>query len=207
MIHFELTFVYGLRLGSNFILFTHLSQQYVLEKLISYGMVLVSSSKRVYQKCKILFPFIYMINLLPGVTVLISMAMQENLKSESLPSGFVFFFKIVLALLIFLNFFVSFKIILSISAKNFQVRFNDCVEFVHQFQVLTFKQYCLRAHEHWTSFHLFRSSLISTVFQTFQSTSFIPFLLSIFSCILFLMLYGRKEFSSTLFGYLAMSEN
>ena len=175
LIHFQFIFVYGVRKCSNFILLhvaVQFSQQHLSKRLsLPYCIFLLPFSKIRYPQpygfisglC-ILFLWSVFLFLCQYHTVLMTVALQYNLKSGRLihPAPF-FFLKTALAIWSLLCFHVNCEIFCSSSVKNaignlIGITLNQQIGSIVIFTVLI-----LPIQEHGLSLHLFMSSLISFI--------------------------------------------
>ena len=129
LIHFEFIFVYDVRKCSNFILLhiaVQFSQQHLLKGLsLPHCIFLPPLSKIRYPQVhgfvsglSILVPLVYILFLCLYHTVLMTVALQYNLKSRSLIPPAPFFLKTALAIRSLLCFHMNCEIFCSNSVKN-----------------------------------------------------------------------------------------
>ena len=177
LIHFELIFVYGIRKCSNFILL-HIAVQFswhhLLKRLsLPHGIFLPPVSKirdpqmhGFISGISILFHWSIFLFLCQYHTILMTVALQYNLKSGRLipPTPF-FFHKTALAIWSLLCFHMNCKFFCSSSVKNaidnlIGIALNLQVAFG---SIVIFTILILPTQEHRISLHLFMSSLISFI--------------------------------------------
>ena len=177
LVHFEFTFVYGAQKWSNFFLLqvaVQFSQHHLLKSLsLPHCIFLPPLSKIRYPQVhgfisglSILFHLSIFLLLCQYRTVLITLALQYNLKSGRLiPPAPFFFLKIALAIQGLLYFHVNYEIFCSSSMKNaignlIGIALNLQIAFGN---IVIFTKLILSTQEHGVSLHLFMLSLISFV--------------------------------------------
>ena len=175
LIHFEFISVYGVRKCSNFILLhvtVQLSQQHLLKRVSLLHCIFLPPLSKI--RCPQVYEFISGLSILfhqfiflvfcQYHTILMTIALQYNLKSGRLiPPAPFFFLKTALAIRGFLYFHTNCEIICSGSLKNtvgslIGISLNLQIA-LHS--ILIFTILILLTHEHCIFLHLFVSSLIS----------------------------------------------
>ena len=177
LIHFEFLFVYGVRKCSNFILLhvvVQFSQHHLLKKLsLPHCIFSPPLSKIRYPQVQgfisglsIFFCWSTFLFLCHYHTVLMTIALQYNLKSERLiPPAPFFFLKTALAIRGLLSFHMIYEIFYPSSGKNaignlIGIALNLQIAFG---SIVIFTVLILPTQEHGISLHMFMSSLSSFI--------------------------------------------
>ena len=176
LIHFEFIFVYGVRKCCSFILLhvvNQFSQHHLLKKLSFVHCIFLPPLSKIRSPqvrgfisgLSILFHYSIFLFLFQYHTVLMTVALQQSLKSGRLIPPVPFFLKIALAIQGFLCFHKNCEIICSSSLKN---TIDSLIGIALNLQIalgniLIFTILILPIHKHGMFLHLYVSSLVSFI--------------------------------------------